>query len=75
MKTEIENAEKEKYWSYLPRFETMPVGWRFDNTWGSPIYGFVTICSEKSVLNGGKKGLLKSDFLKLKEKEIENVKI
>jgi len=43
----------------IERFEEMPEGWRFDKTWGSPDHGWVPICNGKSLLNGGRKGLLK----------------
>lgn len=41
------------------KFEKMPIGWNYDKTWGSPIAGYAPICDGKSILNGGKKGLLK----------------
>jgi hypothetical protein len=49
-------------WAHLPRFEEMPEGWRLDPTWGSPVFGYVPICDGRSILNGGRKGLLKVDI-------------
>ena len=43
----------------IERFEEMPDGWRLDRTWGSPEHGWVPICNGKSLLNGGRKGLLR----------------
>ena len=34
-----------------------------DKTWGSPDHGWLPICDGKSLLNGGKKGLLKAPIL------------
>jgi hypothetical protein len=45
--------------SHLEHFEEMPDGWRFDHSWGSPESGYEPICNGKSVLNGGRKGLLR----------------
>lgn len=44
---------------YYERFETMPDGWSIDKTWGSPEYGWQPIHNGRSVLNGGRKGLLR----------------
>jgi len=44
---------------HIERFENMPEGWKIDKSWGSPEAGWEPICNGKSVLNGGKKGLLK----------------
>ena len=40
-------------------FEEMPIGWKVDKTIGSPLYGYICINNGKSLLNGGKKALLK----------------
>ncbi len=44
---------------YYEHFETMPDGWSIDKTWGSPEYGWQPIHNGRSVLNGGRKGLLR----------------
>jgi len=44
---------------HLQRFEKMPEGWRYDTTFGSPVSGYAPICNGKSMLNGGRKGLLR----------------
>ena len=44
---------------HLDRFDQMPPGWRVDRSWGSPERGWLPICNGKSLLNGGKKGLLR----------------
>ena len=44
---------------HLERFDNMPEGWRYDTTFGSPVFGYATICNGKSMLNGGRKGLLR----------------
>ena len=41
------------------RYEKMPEGWRLDHTWGSPVHGWIPICNGKSMLAGGRKGLLR----------------
>lgn len=43
----------------LPKYDDMPEGWRIDTSWGSPEHGWTPICNGKSMLNGGKKGLLR----------------
>jgi hypothetical protein len=52
------NYKKRNKTNHLQKFETMPEGWCIDNTFGSPEYGYIPICNGKSLLNGGKKGLL-----------------
>ena len=44
--------------SELQKYDDMPEGWRIDTSWGSPEHGYAPICNGKSMLNGGKKGLL-----------------
>ena len=43
----------------LERFETMPDGWQIDKSWGSPECGWQPIHNGRSVLSGGRKGLLR----------------
>lgn len=45
--------------SHMERFNEMPEGWKLDRTWGSPEHGWEPICNGRSLLNGGRKGLLK----------------
>ena len=53
----------------MKKYKTMPPCWKNDFSWGSPDYGCVPICDGKSLLRGGKKGLLV-----LTKKEIEKEK-
>ena len=48
---------------HLERFDNMPKGWRYDATFGSPVFGYATICNAKNMLNGGRKGLLRCQKL------------
>lgn len=48
--------ETYKDWSI---FDDMPEGWAVDKTCGSPLAGHVFINDRKSILNGGKRGLLR----------------
>jgi hypothetical protein len=43
----------------MERFDALPDGWKLDSSWGSPEHGWKPICNGKSLLNGGRKGLLK----------------
>jgi hypothetical protein len=43
----------------MEKFDEMPDGWRIDKTWGSPEWGWTPISNGKSLLNGGRKGLLR----------------
>jgi hypothetical protein len=43
----------------LERFDVLPDGWKPDRSWGSPEHGWEPICNGKSMMNGGRKGLLK----------------
>ena len=43
----------------MERFHALPEGWKLDGSWGSPEHGWSPICNGKSLLNGGRKGLLK----------------
>jgi hypothetical protein len=51
----------------MERFDALPDGWKLDRTWGSPEYGYAPICNGKSLLNGGRKGLLKVEKPTVKE--------
>jgi hypothetical protein len=56
--------------SSLPRmeqFHALPDGWKLDRSWGSPEHGWEPICNGKSLLNGGRKGLLKVESPTVKE--------
>lgn len=50
--------KRETYKSW-PLFEDMPNGWRIDKTCGSPLAGYVFISDGKSIINGGKRALLR----------------
>lgn len=41
-------------------FEVLPKGWKIDNSCGSPLYGYDFCIDGKSILNGGKRGLVKT---------------
>jgi hypothetical protein len=43
----------------IEKFETMPDGWKIDRSWGSPEFGWQPIHNGRSLLNGGRKGLLR----------------
>jgi len=47
---------KYKHWDLL---DELPDGWRVENSAGSPLFGYVFISDGKSILNGGKRALLK----------------
>jgi len=51
----------------MERFDALPNGWKLDRSWGSPEYGWEPICNGKSLLNGGRKGLLKVEKPTVKE--------
>ena len=40
--------------------ETLPEGWIIDKYCGSPLYGFVFCTNGKSILNGGKRALVRA---------------
>lgn len=42
-----------------PLLESMPDGWRIDKTAGSPLHGYSFISDGKSIINGGKRALLR----------------
>lgn len=50
--------KRETYKSW-PLFDDMPSGWRIDKTCGSPLAGYVFISDGKSIINGGKRALLR----------------
>jgi len=39
--------------------EEMPEGWKLDKTAGSPLFGYAFVTNGKSILNGGKRALLR----------------
>ncbi len=41
-------------------YEVLPLGWKIDNSCGSPLHGFDFCTDGKSVLNGGKRALVRS---------------
>lgn len=40
-----------------PCFESLPEGWKFDKSAGSPLHGYEFITNGKSIINGGKRAL------------------
>ena len=48
---------KYKDWDLL---ECLPKGWKIDNTCGSPLHGFDFCTDGKSILNGGKRALVRT---------------
>jgi hypothetical protein len=55
-------------------YSTMPDGWDYDKSWGSYLTGYLPIHTPgKSILNGGKKGLLKIDYSKIKHNKRETI--
>ena len=50
-------APKYRDWDIL---ETLPEGWVIDKYCGSPLYGFVFCTNGKSILNGGKRALVRA---------------
>ena len=55
------NTPKYRDWDIL---ETLPEGWVIDKYCGSPLYGFVFCTNGKSILNGGKRALVRA-FMKI----------
>jgi len=45
-------------------FDYLPEGWKIDKSAGSPLFGYVFINDGKSVLNGGRRALLKMELQK-----------
>lgn len=43
-----------------PLYDDMPKGWVLDKTCGSPLAGYEFITNSKSILNGGKRALLRT---------------
>lgn len=57
------NTPKYRDWDIL---ETLPEGWAIDKYCGSPLYGFVFCTNGKSILNGGKRALVRA-FVNISE--------
>lgn len=49
--------EKYKDWEV---YEVLPIGWKVDNYCGSPLSGYDFCTNGKSILNGGKRALVKT---------------
>lgn len=49
--------DKYKHWEV---YEVLPMGWKVDNSCGSPLHGFDFCTNGKSILNGGKRALVRS---------------
>lgn len=41
-------------------YEVLPMGWKIDNSCGSPLHGYDFCTNCKSILNGGKRALVRS---------------
>lgn len=41
-------------------YEVLPLGWKIDNSCGSPLHGYDFCTDGKSVINGGKRALVRS---------------
>lgn len=48
--------EKYKHWDV---YEKIPEGWKIDKTAGSPLHGYEFINNGKSIINGGKRSLVR----------------
>jgi hypothetical protein len=59
VKSEKSSSITLKYrdWNIL---EDLPEGWIIDKYCGSPLYGFVFCTNGKSILNGGKRALVRA---------------
>lgn len=66
MNIENKNINKYKQWDV---YEVLPKGWKIDLTCGSPLFGYDFCTDMKSILNGGKRALVKSI-----RKGVENAK-
>ena len=55
------STPKFRDWDIL---EDLPEGWVIDKYCGSPLYGFVFCTNGKSILNGGKRALVRA-FMKI----------
>jgi len=49
--------KKYKYWEV---YEVLPIGWKVDNSCGSPLSGYDFCTDGKSILNGGKRALVRT---------------
>lgn len=52
-----DSVRKYRDWDIL---EELPEGWVIDKYCGSPLYGFVFCTNGKSILNGGKRALMRA---------------
>jgi glutaredoxin len=66
MNKENKNINKFKDWDV---YEVLPKGWEIDLSCGSPLFGYDFCTNMKSILNGGKRALVKSI-----RKGVENAK-
>ena len=69
-------GKKYKHWDV---YEVLPLGWKVDLTCGSPLFGYDFCTDGKSILNGGKRALVKSirkgdESVKFIEKKEEKTK-
>ena len=58
-------------------YEVLPAGWKIDKTTGSPLFGYDFCTDGKSIINGGKRALVKTErkglpsiqYVKIQQKE------
>ena len=58
-------------------YEVLPAGWKIDKHCGSPLFGYDFCTDGKSIINGGKRGLVKTErkwlptiqYVKIQQKE------
>ena len=73
------NIAKYKEWEL---YNVLPLGWKIDLTCGSPLFGYDFCTDGKSILNGGKRALVKSirkgneeaKFIDKKEESSDKIK-
>ena len=73
------NIAKYKEWEL---YNILPLGWKIDLTCGSPLFGYDFCTDGKSILNGGKRALVKSirngieeaKFIDKKEENSDKIK-
>ena len=46
-------------------YEVLPVGWKIDKHCGSPLFGYDFCTDGKSIINGGKRALVKTETKKI----------
>ena len=65
-------------YKHLELYEVLPHGWKIDKHCGSPLFGYDFCTDGKSVINGGKRALVKTErkglpfiqYVKIQQKEL-----